>query len=432
MTSSSDSAAAATTKREKAGATASTRTARAGEVIAERYVVERQIGRGGMGVVYRAQHLLTARPVALKLLAQTANGGERALNEARSAASLCHPNVVAVLDVGVHDGRPFLVMELLSGEVLSADTPGARDISQLLRWMLPILGAVAGLHEQGYVHGDLKPANVLLHRQGTHVAPKLIDFGLASALFDRGVVTSTVYGTPRYMAPERAAGAELSVQADVWSLGMILLECLAGRSAAPGFLAGLRPDLPKPLVLAIERAVQVEPQLRFVTVRALARSLLEACCLAGIDLPDDPDPLGLPEFPSWRRQNRGHTSSETHSVEAERATPTRPRKSALLWTVPALLGLGALIGWASWSSSFDVVAVPARAPRVRTHQAAHAPPLRAPPSRDSKAEARNALPITGAIPETPRIKPTLKRKRPDVQASEPEGDDDDYIAGEWR
>lgn len=451
MTSSSDPAAAAASQGEGAAPRASLRAAHAGEVVAERYVIDCEVGRGGMGVVYRAQHVLTGRPVALKLLGRGASStDERVLNEARSAASLRHPNVVEVLDVGVHEGGPFLVMELLTGEALSADTPGARDVSQLLRWLLPVLGAVAELHERGYVHGDLKPANVLLNQQGPHTAPKLIDFGLASAVFDRGPMSAPVYGTPRYMAPERAAGAELTVQADVWSLGMTLLECLAGQAATPGSLAAHRPDLPMALVLAVEQALQPGLHLRHATVRALARSLVEACCLTGIVLPDDPDPVGLPEVPSWRRDAHRRSPSETHSVEAEQPRPTPHRTGALvsrrtraLWTLPVLLTLGALATWAWWPNLASVASAPPRdalvqprqeppAPLLRAHETPRTPlagsPLPSAPSADPRTRQQ---PTAEAASDATRTKQVARSKRTPLPSPETESEDDD-ITGEWR
>lgn len=425
----------------------------AGQVIAGRYRIESEVGRGGMGVVYSAQHLLTARPVALKLLGERAGQtDERALHEARSAASLCHPNVVEVLDLDLHDGAPFLVMELLTGEALSAATPGARDAAQLLRWMLPVLGAVAALHERGYVHGDLKPANVLLHRQGPQIVPKLIDFGLASALFDRSLVAAPVYGTPRYMAPERASGADLTVQADVWSLGMTLLECLAGGSAEPGSLAALRPDLPAALVLAVERALQPDLQLRHATIRALARSLVEACWLTGIVLPDHPDPVALPELPSWRRGAHQRPLSETHSVEAERPGSRRGTRMPA-WVVPALLAVGTLAAWVSWSHITSVASTPRRAavhgpllePRATPLRPRQEPRAAFPgPQPEARAATVPALPSAPPpderTPQRPTSGTTVNRSRPKAaarrvhtatQAPELEGEVDD-ITGEWR
>lgn len=429
------------------------RVASAGQVIAERYLIECEVGRGGMGVVYRAQHVLTARPVALKLLGERAGNAERAVNEARSAASLRHPNVVDVLDVDLHEGAPFLVMELLTGEVLSPSTPGGRDISRLLGWMLPILGAVAALHEHGYVHGDLKPANVLLHRQGSRIVPKLIDFGLATSLFDRSLLATPVYGTPRYMAPERAAAADLTVQADVWSLGMTLLDCLAGRAATPGSLAKHRPDLPVAIVDAIECALRPDLHLRHATIRALARSLVEACWQANIALLDDLDPIALPELASWRREARQRPVLETHTVEAQQPGEQRRATSSPRWSVLALLVVAALASWASWRHLATTPATHARVTVVGSPARARTAIVGSPVQVGaavvgSPAQTRAALfPALSGVPaltepaaqppskhETytvPRSKLGTKRERAALLAPVPESEDED-ITNEWK
>lgn len=421
------------TSRNPSAESTAPRVASAGQVIAERYLIEREVGRGGMGVVYRAQHVLTARPVALKLLGERAGNTERAVNEARSAASLRHPNVVDVLDVDLHDGAPFLVMELLAGDVLSPSTPGARDVSQLLGWMLPILGAVAALHDHGYVHGDLKPANVLLHRHGPCVVPKLIDFGLASALFDRSLLATPVYGTPRYMAPERAAGTDLSVQADVWSLGMTLLDCLAGRAATPGSLAMHRPDLPVAIVDAIECALRADLQRRHATIRALARSLVEACSQANIALPDDLDPIALPELASWRREARQRPLLErhTHTVEAEQPRQQRRGTSSLGWSALALLAVAALASWARWMHAASTPSTRARAAVIGSPAQARAAMVGSPAQVPTITEPAATQPATDETYTVPRSTLRTKRERAALSAPALESEDED-ITHEWR
>jgi eukaryotic-like serine/threonine-protein kinase len=199
------------------------------------YDVEEVLGRGGMGVVFRARHLRLNRPVALKMLLAGPYAGprerERFRREAEAVARLRHPNVVQVHDVGDADGRPYFTMEYLEGGSLAqrlAGTPlPARQAAALLA---TLAGAVQAAHEQGVVHRDLKPANVLLTADGT---PKVGDFGLARRLDGEATLTRTgaAVGTPSYMAPEQAAGKATAVGAavDIHALGAILYELLTGR-----------------------------------------------------------------------------------------------------------------------------------------------------------------------------------------------------------
>jgi hypothetical protein len=189
------------------------------------YRVERELGRGGMAVVYAGWHEQLDRPVALKVLAPHLAGDEhfrtRFLREARIAAKLHHPNLVRTYDISELDGLPCIVMELLPGGTLE----GAR----LPR---PAAAAVAsGLahaHDRGVVHRDLKPANLL---QGTNGVVKIADFGIARAVEETRVTQiGTVLGTLRYLAPEQAEGREVGPEADVYSLGVVLDELLASPS----------------------------------------------------------------------------------------------------------------------------------------------------------------------------------------------------------
>ncbi|HEV3345318.1 MAG TPA: tetratricopeptide repeat protein [Pirellulales bacterium] len=199
------------------------------------YTPEFLLGRGGMGVVFRARHLRLNRTIALKMMLAGAYAGprerERFLREAEAVASLRHPNVVQVYDVGDHEGRPFFTMEFVEGGSLAHRLTGvpqpARQAAQLLATLAE---AVESAHQGGIVHRDLKPANILLTADGT---PKVSDFGLARRLDgEPGLTrTGTVVGTPSYMAPEQVQGRsdELGPATDTYALGAIFYELLTGR-----------------------------------------------------------------------------------------------------------------------------------------------------------------------------------------------------------
>ncbi len=264
-----------------------------------RYLIVREIGRGGMGAVFEARHQQLHKRVALKTLHSAAldqRSIERFLREGRAAASLAHPHVVDVWDVGVEDGTPFIVMELLDGEDLAARI--ARDaplsVEATIDVALPVLAAVAAMHDKGVVHRDLKPENIFLAKGlGGQDVPKVLDFGVclgvesdARRLTDGGIV-----GTPDYLSPEQVEGASGDPKSDQHALGVILFEALTARRPyqAPtllGLLAAirdgrrptlreLRADVSAGLAVAVERALDVDPSRRFEDVRALARALIE-------------------------------------------------------------------------------------------------------------------------------------------------------------
>ncbi|MFN2606698.1 MAG: protein kinase [Acidimicrobiales bacterium] len=270
------------------------RPAGPGRLIADRYEVADLLGRGGMAEVYAGTDRRLARPVAIKLLspamAARPDLRTRFEAEARAAASLSHPNAVAVFDTGEHDGVPFIVMERLPGETLADRLGAGRADPAWVRGLAEeVLAALGAAHAVGLVHRDVKPANILLASDGR---AKVADFGIAKSLEAGGAdltTTGQLLGTPAYLAPERIEGAPATPASDLWSLGVVLYEALAGakpfsgdtplataRAVAGGShppLSALRPDLDPGLVAAVERAMAQDPADRFTSADEMAAAL---------------------------------------------------------------------------------------------------------------------------------------------------------------
>ncbi len=269
----------------------------------DRYEVLRLLGHGGMGNVYEARHVDLDKRVALKVLGKRVSGNkvylERFLREGRLAAKLDHPHVVTVFDVGTFEGKPYLVMEYLSGRDLAGllDERGRLSVEETIDVVLPILAALDVAHRAGLVHRDLKPANIFLVRAGHGgFHPKLLDFGIAKPNQEDGAAltaTSEVFGTPQYMAPEQVRKSrDATSRADQYSMGVVLYRCLSGEDAfeigdssiyellervVSGSFPRLRdksPELPEQLERVVARAMSHKPAERYRSVRELGAALL--------------------------------------------------------------------------------------------------------------------------------------------------------------
>ena len=200
------------------------------------YRIEELVGRGGMGVVYRATDLSLERPVALKLIAPELAEDERFrsrfLREPRLAASLDHPNVIPIYDAGEHDGQLYLAMRFVEGSDLRTliDTEGKLGPERTLAILAQVASALDAAHRRALVHRDVKPANVLLDGDG-HVY--LTDFGITKQLGRAPTDTGRVVGTLDYLAPEQIRGDPVDGRTDCYALGCVLYECLAGQAAIP-------------------------------------------------------------------------------------------------------------------------------------------------------------------------------------------------------
>ncbi|MCI0738582.1 MAG: serine/threonine protein kinase [Gemmataceae bacterium] len=261
-----------------------------------KYEVECELGRGGMGVVFKARQKDLGRPVALKMILSSHLASdehlERFQDEAKAAAGLHHPNIVAIYEAGQINGQPFFAMQYVSGPSLAKRIrQGPLTPEEAARIVLAIARAVDHLHQNGIVHRDLKPSNILLDERGT---PFVTDFGLVKMLSgDSHSRTSTgvIIGTPSYMAPEQAAAQKYKVSAlsDIYSLGAILYELLTGR---PPFAADspldtlvqviesepipprrLCPAVPRELETICLRVLEKNPADRYPSAAALADDL---------------------------------------------------------------------------------------------------------------------------------------------------------------
>ena len=253
-----------------------------------RYVLEERLGIGGMAVVMLARDTALDRRVAVKLLADTpgrdAGLRERFLREARFAAQLSHPNVVAVYDTGEEEGQPYIVMECVDGASLDVelDRRGPLPPDEVVELGRQACAGLAHAHARGLVHRDVKPQNLLFKEDGTL---KVADFGIARAGEASATLTEagTVLGTAAYMAPEIVHGEAATPASDLYSLGAVLYELLTGRPPHPGLdrPAGAAtpsvdaPGVPAALADAIGRCLDPDPAGRPASAAKLARELGE-------------------------------------------------------------------------------------------------------------------------------------------------------------
>ena len=277
-------------------------SSKGGDLVGGRYRLDRLLGAGGMGAVWAATHTVTSQRRALKVVKATIDEAmrRRILREARAASAVTHPNVVTVHDViEGPDGAPVIVMDLLEGETLGdrLEREGRLAPAEAIRIMVPVLEALSMAHALGIVHRDLKPDNIFLSD-----VPKILDFGVAKLTAADGPARAThlltesgaMVGTPCYMAPEQAfADGEIDARADLWAIGVVLYECLAGVRPADGDTVGqVFKILATGAIVPIEERVGLPPALSVLVGRLLserdlrpkdARSVIEA--LSAIDAP---------------------------------------------------------------------------------------------------------------------------------------------------
>lgn len=271
-----------------------------GELFLGKYQILALIGRGGMGQVYQARHQELKSLVAIKVLNNYFVGDDKALErfkrEAQTLAKIDHINVVKVFDYGVVEGMGFLIMEFLTGESLRTRlTKQSPDSLLMLKeFAQQICGALHSIHSKGIIHRDLKPDNIFFHQQGDQEVIKLLDFGLAKSPFNQqSIATITheggIFGTPQYMSPEQCKGLSATIACDIYALGLICYEIVAGRrpfeadsalgymyahvNTPPPELTTLLPTLPVTIAQTIMQALAKEPSQRPASTQEFLENL---------------------------------------------------------------------------------------------------------------------------------------------------------------
>jgi eukaryotic-like serine/threonine-protein kinase len=325
-----------------------------GDLIADRYELEELVGTGGMSSVFRAHDRQLERRVAIKILhehyAEDPEYLERFRREARAVAKLSHPHIVTVIDRGNDGGRQFIVFEHVDGENLKELVlrAGRLSVGRALELALAVADGLAFAHDHGLVHRDVKPQNILLSSEGE---VKVTDFGIARSLhMEHGVTqTGTVLGTGEYLAPEQASGKPVSPATDVYSLGVVLWELLAGDvpfvgenfvavalrhvNEPPPPLRERRPDVSPRLDAAVQRALAKDPARRFPSMNGFAKEL--RACLAeaegeGAPPPEDDLALTVVTPPTHAR-----------APARSRRRPARSRRHPFVYLLLALVVAGA-------------------------------------------------------------------------------------------
>lgn len=334
-----------------------------GTQLLHRYELVESLARGGMGVVWRARHLALGSDVAIKFAHPGGEEtGRQVFHEARIAASLGSPHIVQVHDLGEHDGFPFLVMELLRGETLQEHlrAHGRLSPAQVLALATQLTRGLSTAHEAGVIHRDLKPSNIFLVRNGDESLCKLLDFGVARCSESNRTQTGDFVGTPRYVSPEQAANAKgVDLKSDLWSLSLVIFECLVGRSPHHGKTSfeilrtvGLEP-LPSPSSFGVqlpgldawfERATRKDIEQRFSTAEEQFEALREILAASDCDATID-------SSTEVTRDSRLETSEPSLPPPPSRSLVVRrtPKKA---WGKKAAVGGGLIILLAGATGAF--------------------------------------------------------------------------------
>ncbi|MCA9596406.1 MAG: serine/threonine protein kinase [Myxococcales bacterium] len=398
-----------------------------GDVLAGKYRLVSPLGRGGMGTVWRAEHLTLRSPLAIKLVAGRAAESQEALGrflrEAQAAAALRSPHVVQIIDYGVEGSTPFIAMELLEGESLAdrLRRVGRLSPEETSRVVTHVARAIARAHEAGVVHRDLKPDNVFLVANADDEIAKVLDFGIAkvddttSQATTPATRTGAVMGTPHYMSPEQARGNRaVDHRSDLWSLGVIAYECLTGRRPFESDVLGdllikiCAEEAPVPSSVVpvpagfdawFARATARDPNQRFQSAQEMSEAL------RGV--------LGQPTLQTWS-QAPVASVSPVASTSLPPVVAPKPRRSAVPLLVAVVGAFGVLfavvaaVGLWLWSQS---EAEPeAQVPVAASSAPVEAEAPSAPPSQAAPAAAQNAhgtapkatatTTASGAVPES--------------------------------
>ncbi len=404
-----------------------------GQVLLGKYEVETLLGAGGMGVVARARHKVLDRPVVIKLLKAPHASDEairRFLREARAGAAIDSANVVRVIDAGLLDEhRPYLVLEHLEGRDLAEELAarGALPVAEAVELGLQCAEALALAHARGIVHRDIKPANLFLSTDSEgHALLKVLDFGIAKALSDSDIATqdvgltdsSSVIGSPRYMSPEQLEDSSgVDERTDIWSLGAVLYELVAGRPAfdgpslpvlatkiltqPPAPLRSVAPDVPSSVADVIARCLDKDRDKRFGTASELADALLLAA-----DLDDSARAARI------RRLSSGETLVSSPGASAS----DRRRSPPWLWVALAALLAIAIAVFLVRRPSPQAMA-PDPVPGIPSAAVA-AQPSAAPPPAAKTAPPPSAAPQPSLVP-APQVRRPSQRPPASAKAAKP-------------
>ncbi|HYK39743.1 MAG TPA: serine/threonine-protein kinase, partial [Candidatus Eremiobacteraceae bacterium] len=351
---------------------------------AGRYEIQGELGRGAMGVVYKAVDPVIGRTVAVKTLKLSEEGTglskaellNRFQTEARAAGLLTHPNIVVVFDAGEEEGLFYITMELVEGKSLQAllDAGQAFPLPRVLRIMEQTCNALQFAHERSIVHRDVKPANLMLTADDT---VKVTDFGTAKILqFGTVQQTAHVMGTPSYMSPEQVKGRVVDGRSDIFSLGVMLYEMITAEKPFPGQNIttviykivneepvpprSIDPSIHPGLSAVVMKALAKDPAVRYQTCKEMLDDLKNYRALSAMDTPTSaaslmnasPEATVVSPKPLLPRNDDFHAANTARSLQARAASPSQtpvvrktatlqplpePRKSSPVWTV--LLGL---------------------------------------------------------------------------------------------
>lgn len=323
------------------------------------YVLERLLGEGGMGQVWLAHHVHLGTPAVVKSLhpqyAQYEQLRQRFLTEARLLAQLSHPAIVRLYDFTIQDGTPYLIMEYVQGQSLDDLLKAHRALSleTTIRILVPILDALAYLHQHKVIHRDIKPSNILVLPDGTG---KLIDFGIAKALDEnlKLTQTGTQVGTALYMAPEQIKGEPVSPRTDLYAMGLVVYECLIGRF--PWEWEGLTafqiyqklltepppipPGTPEAIQSFLAQALAKAPEERFPSAEAMKEALIALGSPHITPASPRPAPKSTPTRPPTPApaQTKAPTASPTPVT-----APPKKRKNIWLTALLTIIGIALLI-----------------------------------------------------------------------------------------
>jgi serine/threonine-protein kinase len=399
-----------------------------GAVLEGRYRITREIGRGGMGVVYEAEHTELGKRVAVKLMLEKYSDDTEAVSrfrrEAFAASTIGNSHIIDVSHIGkAPDGRPFVVMELLIGQPLAQviETTGPMAHWRAINIMRQVLRAVGAAHNKGIVHRDLKPDNIFLVEQDDQRDfVKLLDFGISKMMDGEGAVAHTkltttgmVMGTPLYMAPEQAMGTAIDHHADIYACGVILYEMLSGRppfegATFPVLIAKLLtteptpllervPGLPARLVASVHRALEKDPARRWHSCEEFYQSL---------PMPSSPSQIELAGTmgvgPTSMQMNRVSLPTPMGGQSQLNTQQTGGKKRTALWiALAAAAGVAcAAVGVVVIQHSQAATPTPTPTPTPAATATATATPTPAAPPSPSPSPSKvtaTASPLTGKL-----------------------------------